>query len=84
MNKLTEDVALNAVKIVRLFNKNVNILLKHRLVLEKTLYSLDFVGKVFPSDSSFVFFRLKEKAKEVYETMVMYGVITRYRGSELH
>jgi len=84
INKLTEEVAINAIKNVQMFNKTVNILLNHRGLLAKALHDLDFVVKVFPSDSNFLLFKLKKKAKEVYKTMAMYGVVIRYRGSELY
>eukprot|EP00546_Thalassionema_frauenfeldii_P010359 CAMPEP_0178911982 /NCGR_PEP_ID=MMETSP0786-20121207/10001_1 /TAXON_ID=186022 /ORGANISM="Thalassionema frauenfeldii, Strain CCMP 1798" /LENGTH=374 /DNA_ID=CAMNT_0020584497 /DNA_START=194 /DNA_END=1318 /DNA_ORIENTATION=- len=84
VNSLTSEVALNALNSIDTLKKNVTTLLEQRELLVKKLNSLDFVLKVFPSDSNFLLFRLKEKAKEVYTTMANNGVVVRFRGNELH
>lgn len=69
VNSLTSEVALNALNSIDTLEKKVTTLLEQRELLVKKLNSLDFVLKVFPSDSNFLLFRLKEKAKEVYSTV---------------
>jgi histidinol-phosphate aminotransferase len=45
---------------------------------------MDFVVKVYPSDSNFLLVRLKQFSKEIYKKMADDGIVVRYRGSELH
>lgn len=84
VNSLTSEVAINAMNSIDTLTKNVSTLLEQRELVATKLNSLDFVVKVFPSDSNFLLFRLKAKAKEVYKTMAARGVVVRYRGNELH
>jgi histidinol-phosphate aminotransferase len=84
VNKLTSDAAVNALKNTALLEKNVRDVLEQRAVVEKELEGLDFVTKVYPSDSNFVLFRVKQKANELYKVMADRGVVSRFRGRELH
>ena len=45
---------------------------------------MDFVIKIFPSDSNFLLCRLKAHSYAVYKTMADRGIVVRYRGHELH
>lgn len=84
INKLTSDVAVNALKNIPQLEKNIKILLDEREIVASKLEKLHFVTKVFPSDANFLLFRLKRFAKEIYKTMANRGIVTRYRGTELH
>merc|ERR1712157_488548 len=84
VNKLTSEVALNALDNISTLDEKVAGILSQREVVAKELINLDFIVKVFPSDSNFILFRLKSKAKEVYKLMADRGVVTRYRGAEVH
>jgi len=84
VNSLTSEVALNAMNSTDTLERNVSILLEQREVVAKSLNSIEFVTQVYPSDSNFLLFRLRGKAKEVYKTMANNGVVIRYRGSEMH
>mmetsp|Transcript_31750 Transcript_31750/g.46831 ORF Transcript_31750/g.46831 Transcript_31750/m.46831 type:complete len:376 (-) Transcript_31750:1235-2362(-) len=84
VNSMTSEVAINAVNSIDTLTKNVSTILEQRDSVVKKLNSLSFVVKVFSSDSNFLLFRIKEKAKEVYTTMAARGVVVRYRGNELH
>merc|ERR1712232_821970 len=84
VNSLTSEVAINAMKSIPTLEKNVANLLRNRTVVARKLEALDFVVKVYPSDSNFLLFRVKDKALELYKTMADKGVVTRYRGSEMH
>ncbi|CAJ1949093.1 unnamed protein product [Cylindrotheca closterium] len=84
VNSLTSEVAINAMKSISTLEKNIASLLAQREVVAKELEALDFVVKVYPSDSNFLLFRVKDKAIEMYKTMADKGVVTRYRGSEMH
>mmetsp|Transcript_35888 Transcript_35888/g.61227 ORF Transcript_35888/g.61227 Transcript_35888/m.61227 type:complete len:395 (-) Transcript_35888:234-1418(-) len=84
VNKLTSDAARNALKNTALLEKNVRDVLDQRDVVARQLEGLDFVVKVYPSDSNFLLFRVKQKANELYKTMADRGVVSRFRGRELH
>lgn len=60
------------------------MLLDQREVVAKELEEMDFVVKVYPSDSNFLLVRLKKLSKDVYKHMADNGIVVRYRGSELH
>ena len=84
VNSLTSEVAINAMKSIQTLEKNIAMLLSQRTVVADQLNSLDFVSKVFPSDSNFLLFQVKDKALELYKTMADTGVVTRFRGNEMH
>lgn len=84
VNKLTSEVALNAMKNIKYLEKNIKTLLDQREFVAKELEKLDFVVKVYPSDSNFLLVRLKQLSKEVYKSMADNGIVVRFRGNELH
>lgn len=84
VNKLTSEVAMNAMKNIEVLEKNIKILLDQRAIVAKELEAKDFVVKVYPSDSNFLLVKLKSLAQEVYKTMADRGVVLRYRGKEMH
>lgn len=75
---------MNAMENIETLDRNVEELLKQRDVVATRLNELDFVTKVYPSDSNFLLFRLKGEAQQVYKVMADGGVVTRYRGNETH
>mmetsp|Transcript_4247 Transcript_4247/g.7796 ORF Transcript_4247/g.7796 Transcript_4247/m.7796 type:complete len:429 (-) Transcript_4247:1045-2331(-) len=85
VNALTSEVAINAMKSIDTLEKNVKDTLAQREIVKTKLEALaDIVVKVYPSDSNFLLFRVKDKALELYKTMADKGVVTRFRGNELH
>eukprot|EP00580_Thalassiosira_gravida_P010901 CAMPEP_0201631008 /NCGR_PEP_ID=MMETSP0493-20130528/5143_1 /ASSEMBLY_ACC=CAM_ASM_000838 /TAXON_ID=420259 /ORGANISM="Thalassiosira gravida, Strain GMp14c1" /LENGTH=413 /DNA_ID=CAMNT_0048102277 /DNA_START=87 /DNA_END=1329 /DNA_ORIENTATION=- len=84
VNKLTSDAANNALKNTALLEKNVREVLEQREVVGRKLEGMEFVLKVYPSDANFLLFRVKEKANEVYKMMADRGIVSRFRGRELH
>lgn len=84
VNKLTSDAAANALNNTALLEKNVRDVLDQREVVAKELEGLDFVLKVYPSDSNFLLFRVKQNANVLYKTMADRGVVSRFRGNEMH
>ncbi len=84
VNKMTSEVALNAMKNIETLEKNIKTLLDQREVVAKELEKLDFVVKVYPSDSNFLLVRMKKLSQAVYKSMADNGVVVRYRGNELH
>ncbi|KAL3916019.1 MAG: hypothetical protein SGILL_005366 [Bacillariaceae sp.] len=85
VNALTSEVAINAMQSIETLEKHVKETLEQRAVVKSRLEVLaDIVVKVYPSDSNFLLFRVKDKALELYKTMADKGVVTRFRGNELH
>jgi histidinol-phosphate aminotransferase len=84
VNSLTSEVAINAMNSITTLEENIAKLLAQRNVVAAKLAQLDFVLKVYPSDSNFLLFRVKDKALELYKTMADAGVVTRFRGNEIH
>lgn len=84
VNKLTSDAANNALGDTARLERNVGEVLKQREVVREKLEGLDFVTRVYPSDANFLLFRVKEKANELYQTMADRGIVSRFRGRELH
>jgi histidinol-phosphate aminotransferase len=84
VNNLTSEVAINAMNSISTLEKNIAATLEQRKLVADKLTSLDFITKVFPSDSNFLLFQVKEKAQAMYKTMADNGVVSRYRGNEMH
>jgi histidinol-phosphate aminotransferase len=84
VNVLTSEVAINAMKSIDTLEQNIRSILEQRTVVANKLNALDFVVKVYPSDSNFLLFRVQDKALELYKTMADAGVVTRFRGNEMH
>lgn len=85
VNKLTSEVAVNAMKNTDVLAKNVQTLLEQRDIVAKKLEAMkDIVVKVYPSDANFLLVRLTKLSKEIYKKMADSGIVVRYRGSELH
>jgi len=84
VNALTSNMALRAFENIEQLESNIRQLLEQRLVVADALQKLPFVTKVYPSDANFLLFRLEKNAHEVYKKMADSGVVTRYRGMELH
>jgi histidinol-phosphate aminotransferase len=66
VNSLTSNVALNALNSIPVLDANVKELMEQREVVREKLNELDFVTKVFPSDSNFLLFQMTDKAKSSY------------------
>jgi histidinol-phosphate aminotransferase len=85
VNAMTSEVAINALKSTDILEKHVNETLEQRAIVKQKLEGLtNIVVKVYPSDANFLLFRVRDKAFELYRTMAENGVVTRFRGNELH
>lgn len=83
ISKLTSREAVGAFNNLPLLQQNVAILLKERERVASALQGLRFVQKVHVSHTNFLLVQMP-KAQEVYKTMADAGVVTRYRGHEMH
>lgn len=84
VNKLTSEVANNALRNISVLEDNIGVLLAQREIVRVELEKMEFVVKVFPSNANFLLVRIKQLSKEVYKTMADAGIVVRYRGSEMH
>lgn len=84
VNQLTSSTALAALDAHAVLQQTVETVRAARDKLMAALADLPFVVKVFPSDANFILFRLAQNAQAVYKAMADGGVVTRYRGNELH
>ena len=67
VNSLTSEVAMNAFDNIKVLVQNVATLLQQRAIVKEKLLALDFVVRVYDSDSNFLLFRVKSKAQELYK-----------------
>lgn len=84
VNKLTSEVAVNALMNVATLDKNIKVLMKERAVMASELNALEFVVKVYPSDANFLLVKLTKNSRIIYKSMADNGIVVRYRGSEMH
>lgn len=87
VNSLTSEVAINAMNSMDTLRKNVKSILVERTRVRASLEALsEIVVKVYPSDSNFLLFRVTNdlQAVDVYKKMADDGVVTRFRGNEMH
>jgi histidinol-phosphate aminotransferase len=84
VNKLTSEMAISSFDNIAVLDANVKNLLEQREVVVAALEKMAYVTKIYPSDSNFVLFRLADRAQAAYKTMADGGVVTRFRGNEIH
>jgi histidinol-phosphate aminotransferase len=87
MNGLTSQTAMAAFDHIATVQHNVQALVTQRTIVMKALQSMTgIVDHVFPSDANFILFRLTDEynAEGVYKRMADQGIVTRFRGTELH
>jgi histidinol-phosphate aminotransferase len=78
INKLTADVAKDALTNMNLFQSNVQTILNERKRLVQNLSSLSFVKTIHHSDANFILFVIPN-AMLIYKIMADRGVVCRYR-----
>lgn len=80
INQLTQDFVLQEIEKADLKDEWVNELLDQRELLNKSLTSLSFVEKIYPSDANFILVKV-ENANKLYDYLVGKGIIVRNRNS---
>lgn len=83
INKLTSDLALKAFDQMAVMKINLEKIIEERDYVAEQLSYAESVEKVYPSDSNFLLFKIKN-AYEIYQQLAKKGVIVRYRGNEPH
>lgn len=86
VNALTSRAAIAAFDNLDTVHSNVHQLIAQRGIVMAELDAMSCVEKVFPSDANFILFRLTQAfdAERVYKQMADQGIVTRFRGNELH
>ena len=83
INKLTADLALKAFDQMQIMKINIEKIVEERDYIAEQLSYAEAVEKVYPSDSNFLLFKIKN-SYEIYQKLAERGVIIRYRGNEPH
>lgn len=81
INKLTADMAMQAFDNPELLKFNIQKIREERQYIAEQLEHSGAVEKVYPSNSNFLMFKIKN-AKEIYQKLADRGIIIRYRGNE--
>lgn len=81
INKLTADIAMQAFDNSELLKFNLQKIREERQYMAEQLGHSSAVEKVYPSNSNFLMFKIKN-AKEIYQKLANKGIIVRYRGNE--
>jgi histidinol-phosphate aminotransferase len=83
INKLTADLALKAFDQMQVMKINLEKIIEERDYVAEQLSYAEDVEEVYPSDSNFLLFKIKN-ALEIYQKLAQKGIIVRYRGNEPH
>ena len=83
INKLTADLALKAFDQMQVMKINLEKIIEERDYVAEQLSYAEDVEEVYPSDSNFLLFKIKNALK-IYQKLAQKGVIVRYRGNEPH
>ena len=84
INKLTIEVADEALSNLTLYKENVQKILFEREYLLSELRKLKFVLKIHATDANFILFEVSSQSQLIYKTMADRGIVCRYRGMEMH
>jgi histidinol-phosphate aminotransferase len=95
VNEITSRLATQVFSSSTKLQEHIQKVLQQRTMVMDALSKMDFVTTVYPSDANFVLFRLKGAANDgnngtfsvaqaVYKAMADGGIVSRYRGTELH
>ncbi|CAM9159599.1 unnamed protein product [Ectocarpus sp. 4 AP-2014] len=83
VNRLTQEVAVRALKDRSLYEDRITTILNERIRLQEALRRYSFVKEVKESDANFFLVQV-DNAHEIYKRMANNGVVVRFRGNELH
>ncbi len=81
VNALTQERALQGLQKMEKTHKEVNVILRERARLEVELSAIDFVMKVYPSDSNFLLTKMDDASKR-YDQLLKKGIVVRNRSSQ--
>jgi histidinol-phosphate aminotransferase len=82
VNKLTQQVALKALKNQEQLNKEVMTIVADRNQLALDLEKISFVEKIYPSDANFLLVKVDDANKR-YQQLIDDGIVVRNRSNQL-
>lgn len=83
INKLTTEVALQAMDHIDEMHRHVSVLNAERVRVAEKLREIPAVGVIHPSDANFLLVEVPD-ALRIYKEMADAGVVIRYRGDQIH
>ena len=82
VNKLTQEAVLDKLIQGDTIQDEITTVLGQRALLQQYLSSLDYIEKIYPSDTNFILMKVKEP-KRLYDFLVDKGIIVRDRSKVL-
>jgi len=83
INKLTEQVVLEAIKNCRKKDEIKNIIISERDRVYKELKNFDKIYAIYPSDANFILFKINN-SKLILKRLLEKGIVARDRSSQLN
>ncbi|HPN37894.1 MAG TPA: histidinol-phosphate transaminase [Melioribacteraceae bacterium] len=83
INKLTENIILNALVNVANYNKLVSLIKKEREFLIKEMSNINQIKKIYKTEANFILFKVNNP-KEVYKKLAERDIIIRDRSSQIN
>ncbi|MGC1203818.1 MAG: histidinol-phosphate transaminase [Flavobacteriaceae bacterium] len=81
VNELTQQRAIEQLKLNALTKKQVQDILKERAILVNQLATVNFVSKIYPSDANFVLVKVDDATKR-YNQLIEKGIVIRNRTTQ--
>ena len=80
VSQLNQEAAIQSLNDETNFKTNIELIKSEREILRKSLLTLDFVKKIYPSDANFLLVEM-ENATSVYDSLIAQQIVTRNRSS---
>lgn len=80
ISQLNQEAAIQSLNDETNFKINVELIKSQKEILRKSLLTLDFVKKIYPSDANFLLVEMKN-ATSVYNSLIAQQIVTRNRNS---
>ncbi|MEL7119965.1 MAG: aminotransferase class I/II-fold pyridoxal phosphate-dependent enzyme, partial [Bacteroidota bacterium] len=82
INKLTQEAVLEKLIQGNAIQEEITTVLGQRALLQQYLSSLEYIEKIYPSDTNFILLKVKEPTR-LYDFLVDKGIIVRDRSKVL-
>ncbi len=81
INELTQQSAIEQLKLNELTKKQVGDILKERAILVNQLTTVNFVSKIYPTDANFILVKVDDATKR-YNQLIEKGIVVRNRTTQ--
>tara|TARA_R110002049_G_scaffold188124_11_gene356443 strand:- start:2273 stop:3307 length:1035 start_codon:yes stop_codon:yes gene_type:complete len=81
VNELTQQRAIEQLKLNTLTKKQVGDILKERAILVNQLATVNFVSKIYPTDANFILVKVDDATKR-YNQLIEKGIVVRNRTTQ--